>query len=109
MPTTESPSRLKRRVQQFWDETPCGSKHAEAPEGSRLFFEQVERSRYELERFIPTYAEFESARGETVLEIGVGLGTDLARFARAGALVTGIDFSERSVELARQRLAIEGL
>lgn len=109
MPTTESPSRLKRRVQQFWDETPCGSKHAEAPEGSRSFFEQVERRRYELEPFIPTYADFEGACGETVLEVGVGLGTDLAQFARAGALVSGVDFSERSVELARRRLALEGL
>ncbi len=109
MPTTESPSRLKRRVQEFWDETPCGSKHAEAPEGSRAFFEQVERRRYELEPFIPAYADFESARGETVLEVGVGLGTDLVRFARAGALVTGVDFSERAVELVRRRLEFEGL
>jgi SAM-dependent methyltransferase len=109
MPITQSPSHLKRQVQQFWDQTPCGSKHAEAPEGSRAFFEQVERRRYELEPFIPTYADFDGARGETVLEVGVGLGTDLARFARAGALVTGVDFSERSVELARQRLALDGL
>src|SRR5215204_6784204 len=109
MPTTESPSRLKRRVQQFWDETPCGSKHAEAPEGSRYLFEQVERRRYELEPFIPTYADFEGACGESVLEVGVGLGTDLARFARAGALVSGVDFSERSVELVRRRLAQDGL
>jgi SAM-dependent methyltransferase len=109
MLTTESPSRLKRRIQQFWDESPCGSKHASAPEGSRAFFEEVERRRYELEPFIPMYADFEGARGETVLEVGVGLGTDLARFARAGAFVTGVDFSERSVELVRRRLALEGL
>jgi SAM-dependent methyltransferase len=109
MSTAESPSHLKRRVQQFWDERPCGSKHADAPEGSPAFFEQVERKRYELEPFIPMYADFAGARGERVLEIGVGLGTDLARFARAGALVTGVDFSERSVELARRRLALDGL
>jgi SAM-dependent methyltransferase len=109
MLSTQKSSNLKQRVRQFWDDTPCGSKHAEAPEGTRLFFEQVERSRYELEPFIQAYADFESARGETVLEVGVGLGTDIVRFARAGALVTGIDFSERSVELTRQRLALEGL
>jgi SAM-dependent methyltransferase len=109
MPTIGSPLHLKSRVQRFWDETPCGSKHAEAPEGSRAFFEQVERTRYELEPFIPTYADFDGTRGEAVLEVGVGLGTDLARFARAGARVTGIDFSEHSVELARRRLDLDGL
>jgi ubiquinone/menaquinone biosynthesis C-methylase UbiE len=109
MPTAASPPSFKRRVQAFWDTTPCGSKHADAPEGSRKFFQQVEQRRYELEPFIPEYAEFERSQGETVLEVGVGLGTDLARFARAGADVTGIDFSEHSVELARRRLALEGL
>src|SRR5829696_739538 len=106
---TTAPAQLKRRVQDFWNKTPCGSKHADAPEGTREFFEEVERKRYELEPFIPKYAEFEQARGERVLEVGVGLGTDLARFARAGAEVTGIDFSERSVELARRRLELDGL
>lgn len=104
-----APSHLKRRVQDFWNKAPCGAKYAEAPEGSREFFEQVELKRYALEPFIPTFAEFDRARGERVLEIGVGLGTDLARFARAGAVVTGIDFSARSVELARRRLELDSL
>jgi SAM-dependent methyltransferase len=109
MATTESPRQLKRRVQEFWNTDPCGSKHASAPEGTREFFEEVEHKRYTLEPFIPKYAEFNRTRGERVLEVGVGLGTDLVRFARAGARVTGIDFSRRSVELARRRLRLEGL
>src|SRR5829696_3757817 len=106
--STPAPSHLKRRVQDFWNRAPCGAKHAAAPEGSREFFQEVERKRYALEPYIPTFAEFEQARGERVLEVGVGLGTDLARFARAGAAVTGIDFSAHSVELARRRLELEG-
>jgi ubiquinone/menaquinone biosynthesis C-methylase UbiE len=44
-----------------------------------------------------------------VLEIGCGLGTDLVKFARCGARVTGVDLSARSVELVQQRLVLEGL
>ena len=107
--TAESSPSLKRRIQSFWNAAPCGSKHSQAPEGTAAFFQEVEQRRVELEPFIPQYAAFEDAQGESVLEVGVGLGTDLARFARAGAVVTGVDFSERSVELAGRRLTLERL
>ena len=44
-----------------------------------------------------------------VLEIGCGLGTDGARFARAGAQYTGVDLTEAAVALARRRFELEGL
>lgn len=108
--TTPSSTReTKERVREFWEDEPCGSVHAEAPEGTREYFDQVERSRYELEPFIPGFADFSGSRGKEVLEIGVGLGTDFIRFARAGARVTGVDLTEHAVALVRQRLALEGL
>jgi SAM-dependent methyltransferase len=99
---------LKAAVRDFWEARPCGSSHATAPEGTGEYFAQVERRRYELEPFIPRFADFAAADGRRVLEIGVGLGTDLVRFARAGARVTGVDLTEHSIELARRRLALEG-
>ena len=99
----------KAAVRRFWEGKPCGSVHGSAPEGSPQFFDQVECRRYELEPFIPSYAEFASAHAQRVLEIGVGLGTDLVQFARAGAIVTGVDLTERSVSLVRRRLEVEGL
>jgi SAM-dependent methyltransferase len=44
-----------------------------------------------------------------LLEIGVGVGTDFVRFARAGAVVTGVDLTEHAVALTRRRLELEGL
>jgi ubiquinone/menaquinone biosynthesis C-methylase UbiE len=44
-----------------------------------------------------------------VLEVGIGLGTDFTRFARAGARLAGIDLTEAAVDLVRRRLAHEGL
>jgi ubiquinone/menaquinone biosynthesis C-methylase UbiE len=43
------------------------------------------------------------------LEIGCGLGTDTINFARAGAEVTTVDVSEKSVELAKLRADVFGL
>lgn len=100
---------MKSQVRAFWEETPCGAKHARAEEGTPRFFSQVESKRDELEGFIAQYADFASTRGQDVLEIGVGLGTDFVRFARAGARLTGVDLTERGVELVRRRLEQEGL
>jgi SAM-dependent methyltransferase len=107
--TTDSSVEQKRRVREYWEADPCGSEHATAPEGSPEFFAEVERTRYALEPYIASCADFEGARGLRVLEIGVGLGTDFVNFARAGAEVTGVDLTEHAVELVRRRLELEGL
>lgn len=99
----------KREVRAFWEERPCGSRHGAGSEGSEAYFAQVERRREELEPFIASFADFDGARGEDVLEIGVGLGTDFVRFGRAGARLTGVDLTERAISLVRRRLQHEGL
>jgi ubiquinone/menaquinone biosynthesis C-methylase UbiE len=99
----------KDAVRSFWSRTPCGSWDATADEGTPEYFAQIEARRYELEPFIGRFAEFESVRGKAVLEVGVGLGTDHIRFARAGAELHGVDLTERGVELVRRRLELEEL
>jgi SAM-dependent methyltransferase len=99
----------KQRVKTYWEREACGEIHAEAPEGTPEFFAQVERRRDELEPHIASFADFEGARGQRLLEIGVGLGTDFVRFVRAGASATGVDLTERAVGLVQQRLQVEGL
>lgn len=100
---------LKDAVAAYWNREPCGSKHARSEPGSPAFFREVEDSRASLEPFIDRFAGFDAAGGQEVLEIGMGLGTDLVRFARAGARVSGVDLTPRAIELARRRLAHEGL
>ena len=99
----------KEEVRGFWSRTPCGSWDATAPEGTREYYDQIEARRYELEPFIHSFAQFSRTRGQEVLEIGVGVGTDHVQFARAGARLHGVDLTERGVDLVRQRLALEGL
>ena len=103
------PEELKERVRVFWQAHPCGTKFSDAEIGTPEFFERVEAHRYEKEWHIPTAADFQSTRGLRVLEIGCGMGTDGAQFAKAGAIYTGIDLTDAAVELARKRFQVSGL
>jgi len=100
---------LKERVRAFWQANPCGVKFADAPPGTRRFYELVEAHRYTKEWHIPSAAGFDRARGLKVLEIGCGIGTDGAQFAEAGADYTGVDLTEAAVELARKRFELFNL
>jgi ubiquinone/menaquinone biosynthesis C-methylase UbiE len=102
----DSNANLKERVRAFWQANPCGVKFADAAPGTRRFYELVEAHRYTSEWHIPIAADFPSARGFKVLEIGCGLGTDGAQFAEAGADYTGVDLTEAAVELARKRFEL---
>jgi 2-polyprenyl-3-methyl-5-hydroxy-6-metoxy-1,4-benzoquinol methylase len=97
------------RVRDYWNNRPCNIRHSTAPIGSRDYFDQVEARKYFVEYHIPGFAEFERWRGKKVLEIGCGIGTDTINFARAGAHVTTVDLSEKSMELARQRAGVFAL
>src|SRR5688500_13991155 len=106
---SESNNQLKARVHDFWQRHPCGIKFAEAQPGSRLFYELVEQHRYEKEWHIPAAAGFNETKNLRVLEIGCGLGTDGAQFAKAGADYTGVDLTEAAIDLTRRRFELFNL
>jgi 2-polyprenyl-3-methyl-5-hydroxy-6-metoxy-1,4-benzoquinol methylase len=91
------------RVRDYWNARPCNIRHSTAQVGSKQYFDEVEARKYFVEPHIPLFAQFELWRGKRVLEIGCGIGTDTINFARAGARVTTVDLSEKSMELARKR------
>ncbi len=68
----------------------------------------MEARKYFVEPHIPGFAEFDRWKGKKVLEIGCGIGTDTISFARAGAQVTAVDLTEKSLEVARQRARVFG-
>jgi 2-polyprenyl-3-methyl-5-hydroxy-6-metoxy-1,4-benzoquinol methylase len=96
------------RVRDYWNSRPCNLRHSPEPVGTRQYFDQVEARKYLVEPHIPVFAQYPRWAGKRVLEIGCGLGTDTINFARAGATVTAVDLSSRSLELARQRAQIFG-
>lgn len=96
------------QVRKYWNSRPCNIRHSPRPVGSREYFDEVEKRKYTVEPHIPLFAEFEKWKGKKVLEIGCGIGTDTVNFARAGASVTAIDYSENSLEIAKKRADIYG-
>lgn len=101
----------KDEVQNQWNNNPCGSQYAKtAPRHTLDWFLEVERHRYqEYAPWMPETMEFAQHSGRKVLEIGAGLGTDLAQFARHGAIVTDYDLSAGHLELAKENFALRGL
>jgi len=97
------------QVRSYWDQRPCNIRHSPKPVGTREYFDEVEARKYFVEPHIPRFAQFERWRGKKVLEIGCGIGTDTVNFARHGALVTAVDLSPQSLELARRRVEVYGL
>jgi ubiquinone/menaquinone biosynthesis C-methylase UbiE len=105
----EDNERLKQDVRDYWNAHPCGTQFTHLVAGSKEFFEEVERFRYETQPFMREVMGFEKFAGKRLLEIGCGLGTDLLQFARGGADVTGVDLTPASIELVKKRFAIYGL
>lgn len=98
-----------QQVRTFWDEGPCNIRHSRLPIGTEAYFNEVEKRKYFVEPHIPKFAQYERWKGKRVLEIGCGIGTDTISFARAGALVTAVDLSEKSLALAQKRAKVFGL
>lgn len=96
-------------VREYWDRRPCNIRHSTRPIGTREYFDEVEARKYFVEPHIRGFAQFERWKGKRVLEIGCGIGTDSINFARAGARVTLVDISEKSLELCRKRFEVFGL
>jgi len=104
-----SPQASIQTVQAYWNARPCNIRHSSRPVGTREYFDDVEKRKYFVEPHIPAFAQFERWKGKKVLEVGCGIGTDTINFARAGAFVTGVDLSDQSLALARQRAQVFGL
>lgn len=98
----------KNSVQAFWNAAPCGTPDVLSEPEERKYIE-LERIRDEREPFIAGFASFDSQRGKRVLEVGCGAGTDLLKFARAGAICTAIDLTDAGIATTSSRLLKEGL
>jgi 2-polyprenyl-3-methyl-5-hydroxy-6-metoxy-1,4-benzoquinol methylase len=86
------------------------------PEFSGEWFDEVDRRFIESARHFAhsdrpfgAIIPFEQIAGKRVLEVGCGMGLHTELMARAGAEVTAIDISPKSVAATKARLALKGI
>ncbi len=102
---------LNDEVRAFWEKGPVGTDRritGTIEPCSAAWFQRIEDNRYANEPFIHAVAQFTRHRGERILEIGVGAGTDHLQWARAGALCYGVDLTDAAIETTRAHLALHG-
>ncbi|MDC0225507.1 class I SAM-dependent methyltransferase [Gammaproteobacteria bacterium] len=98
----------KKEVLEFWNLKSCGEDLLLKTLDKFGYQEQINQ-RYELEPYIIDFADFLNSKDKKVLEIGVGLGADHQKFAESGAILTGIDLTDRAIEHAKRRFALFNL
>jgi glycosyltransferase involved in cell wall biosynthesis/ubiquinone/menaquinone biosynthesis C-methylase UbiE len=107
----ETGDAYKDQVQNQWNNNPVGSQYVKHAQAHTLqWFLEVEAHRYgEYGPWMPEVMEFDRHAGKRLLEVGAGMGTDLAQFARHGAIVTDIDLSAGHLALAQENFRLRGL
>jgi SAM-dependent methyltransferase len=97
------------QVRDYWNRHIHDLEITKHPVGSRGFFHDLDQYHFEKLHHLLRLIPFEASRGRAVLEVGCGAGVDLVRFARGGAVVTGVDLAPSAIQLAAANFAQQGL
>ena len=96
-------------VRNYWNEHIHDLEISRQAPGSRAFFADLDQYHFEKLHHLLRLVDFDGYSGKRVLDVGCGAGTDLVRFAKGGALVSGVDISPSAVALARQNFSQQDL
>jgi SAM-dependent methyltransferase len=88
-------------VREYWERHIHDLEITRHPVGSRGFFDDLDQYHFEKLHHLLRLVDFDGYRDKAVLEVGCGAAVDLARFARGGAIVTGVDLAASAIHLAR--------
>jgi ubiquinone/menaquinone biosynthesis C-methylase UbiE len=96
-------------IQRYWNHRLHDLEMTDEPVGTRAFFDALDEYRFDKLRYLPQLVDFSGFRGQRLLEVGCGIGTDLVRFAQGGARVTGVDLAQTAIDLAQKNFAMHGV
>jgi SAM-dependent methyltransferase len=96
-------------VREYWDHHIHDLEVTSHPVGSRGFFDDLDQYHFEKLHHLLRLVDFNGYKGRKVLEVGCGAAVDLARFAKGGAIATGVDLAPSAIELAKRNFAQQGL
>jgi SAM-dependent methyltransferase len=96
-------------VREYWNRHIHDLDITRHPVGTPGFFADLDQYHFEKLHHLLRLIDFDAYRDRRVLDVGCGAGTDLLRFARGGAIVTGVDVSSSAIALARENFSQQGL
>jgi len=96
-------------VKDYWNKRPCNLRHSQAEVGTEKYFQEISMRKFFVEPHLIDFADFSSLKGKKVLEIGCGLGAATINFAKAGAEVTALDLSQKSIDIAKKNAESMGV
>jgi ubiquinone/menaquinone biosynthesis C-methylase UbiE len=105
---------MKEEIQDFWQHHPCGAELVgDLPKKSKQnyedFFARYDEFRYRTEAHILKNLDQINFQGKRVLEIGLGQGADSEQIIKRGAIYTGVDLTQESVERVNMRFLLRNL
>jgi ubiquinone/menaquinone biosynthesis C-methylase UbiE len=102
-------ARMIADIERYWNARIHDLEMTDKEVGTREFFDDLDEYRFDKLHYLPRLVDFSGFAGQTLLEVGCGIGTDLVRFARGGARVTGVDLSQTAIDLARRNFEVHGV
>jgi len=96
-------------ITNYWNHRIHDLEMTDQPVGTKAFFDDLDDYRFDKLHYLPKVVDFSAFRGQRLLEVGCGIGTDLVRFAKGGARVTGIDLAQTAIDLARKNFELNGV
>ena len=96
-------------IRDYWNHRIHDLEMTDQPVGTRAFFDDLDEYRFDKLHYLPQLVDFGSFKGQRLLEVGCGIGTDLVRFARGGARVTGVDLAQTAIDLARKNFELHAV
>ena len=97
------------RVRDYWNTHIHDLEISTHAPGSPGFFADLDEYHFDKLHHLLRLVPFDGMKGKKVLDVGCGAGVDLLRFARGGAICTGVDIAPSAIELARKNAAYQKL
>lgn len=101
---------IKKDIKNYWEDKLPQTWYSKKTPNSKEWFAELESERYAKHfPYLCNDAEFDKHPNKKVLEIGVGVGSDLVQFAKSKSIVSGIDLTENAIKTTKLNFDLRGL